>query len=353
MSPKYLSPLALAALFAAAMVAFPASSAFADTITTNPYQGITYITRTETSPRAVTMHIAIIDLTAPGISFGVTSSSGVSGYETVRQTTTDFVTQEQAQLGINVAFFDPVTVPATAGPNVNVAGLIVSQGNFVSNFDAQPCHTGGPVQSYAIVPYAPALNIDASNHATIVHRDSTYSDNQHILENASLFNAVSGSAQIITDGAASVPVYKDANNPDGLLTIGTSSYSNSNSWYDVLNARTAIGLSKDGNTLVLFTVDKANGSGGMKVSEVANILLNDYHCYEALNLDGGGSTSMSLENPSTGIVSACNASADTNYPLGRPEGVNFAVFANPVPEPASMGILILGGAMLLARRRKA
>ena len=49
-----------------------AASAEAAVTITHPYQGITYITRTETSPRAETMHIVQVDLTAPGVSFMVT-----------------------------------------------------------------------------------------------------------------------------------------------------------------------------------------------------------------------------------------------------------------------------------------
>ncbi len=341
-----LVPWNTAALLVAALVAFDAPTQ-ADVITSNPYQGVTVITRTETTPRTVTMHIAEIDLTASGISFAVTPHSGAR--ETTRQTTTDFVTQKQAQLGVNVAFFDPVAIPASSNPDVYVAGLIVSQGQFVSNFDPQPAPGFTPNQSYAVVPYAPALNIDPNNSVSIVHRDASNPDNQHILENATLWNTVSGSAQIITNGTVTIPYYNDATHPDGLLTPGNGR-SNSNSWYNAVTARTAIGFTQD-NTLVLFTVDVAGGSNGMTVGEVAQILKDDYLCYQALNLDGGGSTAMSLRDPVTGVVSAINASSDGNYVGGRPEGVNLAVFATP--EPASLAIVALGAIALLGRRRRA
>lgn len=58
------------------------------------------------------------------------------------------------------------------------------------------------------------------------------------------------------------------------------------------NPRTAIGLSKDGKTLYLVTVDGRQASSvGLTQTEFAEILI-EKGCYQALNLDGGGSTTM-------------------------------------------------------------
>src|SRR5882724_9939973 len=197
------------------------------TIVENPFVGVTLITRTETSPRPETIHIAEIDLTAPGIGFKLSPPGGT--LETVRQTTLSYLNQEHAQLAINAHFFLPFP---SSDPNSMLIGLAASNGNVYSAFEA-------PVQSYAIVTNAPALNIDPSNHASIVHDDPGHADGTHVLENTTLWNTVAGSAQIITNGMKTVPVYKDAMNPDGLLTPGgPANYSNSNSWYQLTNART-------------------------------------------------------------------------------------------------------------------
>src|SRR5690348_2301612 len=301
----------------------------ADQIVQNPYAGITLITRTETAPRPETMHIAEIDLTAPGIGFLFTPPGGP--LETVRQTTLDYLNQQHAQLAINGEFFLPF--PST-DPNAMLVGFAASNGNVYSSFEA-------PVQSYAIVTNAPAVNIDPSNHAGIVHNDPAFADGKHVVENVTIGNALAGSAQIVTNGANTVPVYADATHRDGLLTPGgPGNYSNNNSWYELTNARTAIGLSQDGKTLVLFTVDNAGGSRGMTVTEVANLLIQDYGVYNALNLDGGGSTSMAMQDPATGFGRFVNASSDN--PNGRLEGSNLAVFAISVPEPFSFGCLAAG-----------
>ncbi|TZE83182.1 phosphodiester glycosidase family protein [Calorimonas adulescens] len=57
-------------------------------------------------------------------------------------------------------------------------------------------------------------------------------------------------------------------------------------------ARTSIGINREGNKLFLVTVDGRNGSSmGLLESEMAQLML-DIGAYNAINLDGGGSTTM-------------------------------------------------------------
>ena len=143
------------------------------TTVTHPFQGITHITRTETSPRAENMHIVLVDLTAPGISFELTRQSGT--YDTTRQTTLNFINEKKAQVAINSHFY--VAPSGAPAGQVQVVGLAASKGTIISPFEPQPVAAGLIDQSYAIIPYAAALNIDASNNAGIVHRDPAYADN--------------------------------------------------------------------------------------------------------------------------------------------------------------------------------
>src|SRR5204862_316943 len=139
-----------------------------------------------------------------------------------------------------------------------------------------------PQQSYAIVADAPAINIDRANHASVVHCDPARPD--HVREPVELWTTIAGSAQIVTDGTVTVPRYRDAANADAALTPGgPRNYGTTNSWYDVVTARSAIGLSKDGRTLTLFTVDARGGSDGMRVGEVGGWLVEKYNVWNALN----------------------------------------------------------------------
>ena len=273
------------------------------TLVSQPFVGITYVDRTEASPRPVHMHIVQIDLTAPGLRFTLTSPAG--SRETVRQTTVDFLRQEHAQIAVNAHFFLPF--PST-DTEAWLVGIAASEGRVFSGFES-------PDQDFALLRDAPGLNIDRANNGSMVHRRLRQGfggqgpdDGTDVLESVTLWTTVSGSAQIVTDGATTIPALD---------------------WYEAINARTAAGLSRDGRTLTLFTIDRASGSEGMRVGEVADLLIRDYGVWNALNLDGGGSTTLAMEDPVTHDVAVLNASSDN--PRGRAVASSLAVFARPKP----------------------
>ncbi len=282
--------------------------------TTYPFTGVAYIDRIETLPRPQHMHVAQIDLSVPGLRFRLSPPSGT--HEVVRQTTLDYLKTQGAQIAINAHFFWPFPSQET---DVVVIGIAASDGNVYSAFESA-------VQSYALVKDAPGFNIDSRNQVRLIHRDPGQADDKHVRENIPLWNALAGSAQIVTDGVATIPVYEDTQHTIAPLRPGgPNAYSNSHSWYDVVTARTAIGISRDARTLTLFTVDARGGSSGMTVGEVAATLIRDYGVWNALNLDGGGSTSLAMENPETHIASLVNTSSDN--PAGRAVGSSLAVWA--------------------------
>jgi exopolysaccharide biosynthesis protein len=224
----------------------------------------------------------------------------------MRQTTLEYLEQERAQVAVNAHFFEPF--PSTEAAAFLI-GLAVSEGRMYSEFET-------PKQSYALVADAPAINIDKRNGAAVVRRTD---------DRAGLWNAVSGSAQIVTAGVATVPVYRDEGHPEGRLTAGgPGGYSNRDSWYERVNARTAIAIAEGGKTLVIFAVDRGGGSLGLTVTEVARLLIADYGADEALNLDGGGSTTLAMEDAETHAGRIVNVPADG--PKGRAVASNLAVF---------------------------
>jgi hypothetical protein len=319
--------------------------------TTHPFPGITYIKRTDwllpfqcpgcgsptPNPRIANMNIVLVDLNAPEIHFKTTAPGTnlpavlpgsttpgwpVVPFEVVRQQTLGFLNDSHAQVAINSHFFAPFPVPgvSTQGAYAYVIGLAASRGNVYSAFEA-------PIQSYAIVTDSPAVNIDSSNQAGIVHRDPDFADGLHVIEDVQLWNALAGSGQIVTSGVTTIPEYKDATHPNELLSEVPPYSRAGRHWYDLSNARTAIGLTQDNRTLVLFTVDGTNGGHGMQVGEVANLLRNDYQVWNALNLDGGGSATMAMEDPVTHVRRVMNVPADRPP---RAEASNLAVYSDGV-----------------------
>ena len=64
---------------------------------------------------------------------------------------------------------------------------------------------------------------------------------------------------------------------------------------EMRHPRTAVGYSRDGSTLFLFTVDgRSESSGGMTLVELAN-MMRKLGAWQAMNFDGGGSTTMVID----------------------------------------------------------
>jgi hypothetical protein len=130
---------------------------------------------------------------------------------------------------------------------------------------------------------------------------------------ADVEQAVGGGPWLVRDGQVSVD--SDAEN----FQRG--------SFVDSRHARTAAGVTANGE-LLLVTVDRrAEMSRGASLEELARIL-RDLGAVNAINLDGGGSTTMSVAG---GVV---NAPSDGR---ARPVADMLLVFANPLPDPAGTG----------------
>ncbi len=283
-----------------AMVALPSEGK----LVTQPYRGVTYIDYRGTVPRRVHMHIIQIDLTTPGIGFLVTPYNPRSGKATMKETSLQFLKahkQEGARIAVNAHFFEPWPASSPDPGSADLVGLAASSatvngpGAVHGAPHAYSPFSSNPPKSYAIMANAPALNIDASNRATIVHRQGGDTTGYATEEGVALYNTVAGCAQIITNGTDTTPQLD---------------------WHvKPLKPRTVAGLSKDEKTLTLFTVDGAGGSLGMTVNEVASFLLADpaglwppgRRVHNAICLDDGGSTTLAMVDPATGEASVFNA----------------------------------------------
>ena len=259
---------------------------------TEPFIGVRHIHRVTTSPRLLSIHIVEIDMKAAGIGAIVTPSNGSAAGETTAQTTRAFVQQQGVQIGINGSFFS-----ANSGGGLNISGLAASKGDVYSIFEAGRNH---------------ALNITSNNVASIIRGTSPGGvfGTTHTPA-TTLYNALTGSERIVDNG---------------LNTSGTSALSTE------LHPRSAAGVTADGK-LLLFTVDGRNAghSLGMSLSEVADTLI-EFGARHAINLDGGGSTTMVFAETTTPKflnVPVGNGSPNTERAVGN----NLGIYAlkNAVP----------------------
>jgi hypothetical protein len=281
--------------------------------------GIRYIEHVESEAPRLRLHVAQIDLRAPGLRVMLSPAGG--SREAVRETTLDFVRRQGAQFGVNGHFFLPFP---SDDADAFVIGLAASEGNVYSAFET-------PEQSFALVPDAPALAIDRRNRARIVHRARGDATGRRVRERGSLWTAVSGSAQVVTDGVVTVPQYRSPGQPRGRLLPGLNGrFDTGRSWYDVTNARTLIGLSRDRRRLTVMVVERSPASEGLAVGEAARRMARDYGVWNALNLDGGGSSTMVWQDPESREYALLNTSSDN--PAGRRVATSLAVFARPRPQ---------------------
>lgn len=267
----------------------------ADEIDIEPFIGVRVRTFEHDQPRPLRWCVAEIDLEAKGVRFLVSPGNGDPNgdapgdpnNETTRETTLAFAERRHVQLAINATFFD-VGVADTDNK-----GLVVSNGERVSPFQ----------RSF------PAINLSQQNEATIVRgRPNTYRVGRP-QAGVKLYNAFSGSDQIVTDGKA---------------TTDDSEFSTA------LHPRTAIGYTGD-KKLVLLTVDgrQPGISEGVSLAELAAMMLK-FDCTDALNLDGGGSTTMVIADPTPRVLNTPSSTdASGAYGVLRQNGTSLGVFALP------------------------
>ncbi|MDZ4818136.1 MAG: phosphodiester glycosidase family protein [Planctomycetota bacterium] len=294
-----------------------------------PFIGVRHYQEVLISPRPLFINVVEIDLSAPGLSFKVTPRGpapqpdvGGQLQETQLQTTRAFADQQGMQVAINTSFFS-----AELAGWANNLGLTASNGDKYS-----------PWQPPWDVGFDDALNITSSNQAAIVTMPGSIPTGFETNPTVPLYNTVTGSHRLLNNGTnvAAPP------SSDNLTQI---------------HPRTAVGVTSN-NKLIMMTVDgRQNGfSEGVNLVELAN-LMQSYGATNAINLDGGGSTTMAMnyygDTTSTGasrVTQLVNSpGGPSNVSSERAVGANLGVYAqaNPYYTPHT-SILTPGGGIQIA-----
>jgi hypothetical protein len=246
------------------------------------FNGVEYTRDVRTSPRELVIHTIIVDLQAEGIRLLITPGDSDAELPLNGLTTSDFLKNFDLQIAINGSPFEPWSTLSKLsyyphkGDPVDVIGYAASEGTVY----AEP-H-----------PDAPTLYISSNNKARF----------NRPFKN--IFNAISGTEMLVRNG-------KIVSSDNG-----------------VPQPRTAVGLSESEKQLIIIVVDgrQPGYSEGVTLKELAELMLF-YGAYDAMNLDGGGSSALVREGL-LGSADVINNPIDRGIPgWERVVGNHLGIFA--------------------------
>ncbi|MBW4623386.1 MAG: phosphodiester glycosidase family protein [Cyanosarcina radialis HA8281-LM2] len=223
----------------------------------------------------MTIHIVTIDLNTPGIKVLVTPGKLTSDRTATKaRTTSEFLREFKLQLAINANFFHPFRENTPwdyyprSGDRVGVIGQAIGNGDRYA-----PIKRNWPV-----------LCFQSNNRAQILPHGDCPQDT---------VQAIAGSNLLVDQGKAIVP---NPNEPDKPY------------------ARVPVGINRQGDKLWLVLVDGKQPfySEGIKEVELVK-MLEELGVYTAVNLDGGGSTTLVMATGSEPKL--LNAPIHTKLPM--------------------------------------
>lgn len=325
--------------------------------------GVTYeINRQVTSRGLLDIHVVRIDMEAPGITVG---PAAPINYGT-RHTTSGILADNGAIAGINADFFNMSASPVTP------MGQVVQNGNIVSINQGEPGYAtffvdteNNPFIGY-IRPEIIFLNNGIRNlsvqyinkyetefSSAIFDRqamaDTTLLDenfqelvkvvveddiityishpgetvvipeNGYIIALSSRYYtyftesiSVGDTAEVKIEASVNFDeIYSAIGGAGTILENGTVS----NTGYVVApnarHPRSAVGINQNGTEVILVAVDGRRHSIGATHAEMSNIML-ELGAFNALHLDGGGSTTMAVKTTSDDYVKVVNTISDTS-----------------------------------------
>ena len=252
------------------------------------FEGIEYIRDVRSSPRNMVIHIVKVDLRAEGIRFLVTPGDPANDLPVKARTTSEYLNGFGLQVAVNGDGFTPwysntiLDYYPRSGEFVDPIGLAASEGFAYSQ----------------ATDNEPTLFLSASNQARFNARIGK------------LFNAISGNRSLVQNGKATPQLGDDYPDP-----------------------RTAVALDRASRHLILFVVDgrQPGYSEGVTLADLAEIIIH-HGGYNAINLDGGGSSTLVIESP-MGAPKVINSPLNHGIPgRQRPVGNHLGIFAKTLKE---------------------
>jgi exopolysaccharide biosynthesis protein/uncharacterized lipoprotein YddW (UPF0748 family) len=217
--------------------------------------------------RLVRGWVAVVDLSDPTVEIVVTGPAPEgTGAEAVLARTDIWQQANGLRLAINANYFG--TLP---DGKADIIGLSVSDGVIVSG-----------ARRFGSNPHDPALMFDNDGMATI--GGFSNADAQQARD------AVAGVGPSNTDAVPGTQLVTDGQNTGPTARVDPGAR----------NPRTAAGVSEDGRTLILMAIDgrQPGWSEGVTLGQLADLMI-EFGAWDAINLDGGGSTAFVSDDGTT------------------------------------------------------
>jgi hypothetical protein len=207
------------------------------------FRGVEMCDGWTTTPRPIQVRAVRVNLREPTIDFLVTPSNGDEPKDVGARTASEFLTEFKCQVALNGSVFD--VFAKQRGDPMDVQGLSLSRGDLYS----PPNHWD-------------ALLISTNRRAWVARSP---------VDPRGAFNGLSGFYALLINGT-------------------------NNGTMKDRHPRSAVGVSRNGRYLILTTVDgrQPGYSEGASTAETAE-WMRKLGAYNALNLDGGGSTALVME----------------------------------------------------------
>lgn len=266
------------------------------------FKGIDYATGTNTPggdfPSLNAAHVARVDLRDPDIR--LFSSPRIDDYipgvrETEGHTVSGFLAKHSLQLAVNAGLFDPSEYYQPAGTPIDIHALSICEGVVVSE-QTSPAE-------------AATIAFTADNVPTVIHT------NWPAVPTDGFHTAVTGSAALLHRGA----------------NLGYA-LSTQPGFIHRPNPRTAMGVSQDKRFLYIVVIDGRQpgySNGAFDYETAAWLLLAG--AYDGINLDGGGSSTLVIEDSLGKPLRLNRSSAVADSGRERTVGNHFGIYASPLP----------------------
>ena len=260
-------------------------------------------------PELQVVHCLRVNLTDPNIRLFPTPRA--SGYvaesrETLTLSVPDFLRTNKLQVVADANYYNANpggSDPSNEGLPCEVYGLQISTGMVVS---AQTS------TDYAGDPRAATLMFTTNNQPIFDFRNLPPGTNT-----SGIYTAITGFYPIVSNGV-------------NFGVIASNSYPDA--FIHQLQPRTAYGVSKDNHYLYLLTIDgRQSGYSDGAYDVETGYWMTNCGAWNAINMDGGGSTALYMANSAGQPVAINHSSYLPAYGRERYIGSHLGVYAKPVP----------------------